>query len=544
MSDYWNFKLNYVPTITTTDIQNGQSGQQVNVGNAPVAIGSDLYSSNGTVDEISAEYEDALGLITNGEEVDGAEEVAETEETVKTEKKNALSEEEKEKVQEEIEKLEEERDKNVEKMEKIQDEIEILADEICANIQAAAAAQESAVKENEEQSQEVVDEQLRAYIEANKEGGEGMTQEQLQQNIKDAFPGAPNIGDALAAALKANEQIADVDGLLGELNTLILDTRTIEDELNEKTKLLDAEVEVPVEETEEQTDGKKCCDPIGFVSNDVEYNFFTDKDGDGALSETNEFLGSENQWAEMSALDTDADGSVNIEELVANGVKLQGSDGSTLSTVEEYTNAFGENFSIDLNSYEEGGEHSAIDTTKDTDNDGTVDQELLGTFTVNANDAEITGYNTLDDVDWLSENYGVAISEEAEADQDVTKQYNAADMFEEYYEMAVERNEEAKEKLAEIEKNIGFESETVSEFKSLIAEESKAVAASYVKSLDETQSESAEVSDEIEKEVENESETDVNTDMTDAEVEDQNEEATTVQEVVEEELYEEDKIAA
>ena len=484
------------------------------------------------------EFADLEALVKGDqvEETEGTEATEAVQETANAQATTTskLSDEEKKEIEEKVKELEEEYEKNVEKMEKVQAEIETLAEEVAENITIAAAAQESAVKENEKQSQEVVDEQLKAYIEANKEGGEGMTREQLQENIKGAIPGAPNIADALNAAIEANEQIADIDALLGELNTLTIDTKAIEDELNACDKLLNPDAQEVPAATEEAESEKKKCDPIGFVGADnVEYNFFTDKNGDGALSETNEFLGADNQWAEMTALDTDADGSVNINELVASGVKLQGTNGSTIASAEDYTNAFGENFSIDLNSYAEGGEHSAIDTTTDSDNDGTVDQELLGTFTVNANDTEISGYNTLDDVDWLSENYGVKVSETEAEEADVDElKYNKVQEFTEYIEMATERNELAKEQLAEIEKNIGFESDAVCDFKSAIADKAQANAASFVKSLDETQEESAETSEEVDKAEENEETNDVNTDMTDAEVEEQAQEDTSVAENV------------
>ena len=543
---------NWLKTASTSSVgSNNANTSSVNqTQESPISFGDDSLN-NLDPDVIGDQFADLAALVKGegAEETEGAEDTPEAEAVqqatnAQTVNSSNLSDEEKKEIEEKVEKLEKEYEKNVEKMEKVQAEIETLAEEVAENITIAAAAQEAAVKENEEQSQAVVDEQLKAYIEANKEGGEGMTREQLQTNIKDAMPGAPNIGDALSAAVEANEQIADIDGLLGELSTLTIDTKKIEDELNACDKLLNPDEATQAEAangtTTEGSEGKK-CDPIGFIGADnVEYNFFTDKDGDGSLSQTNEFLGSQNQWDEMSALDAgEKDGIVDINELVSAGVKLQGTNGTTISSVEDYTNAFGENFSINLSSYAEGGEHSAIDTKADSNNNDVVDQELLGTFTVNANDTEIQGYNTLDDVEWLSENYGVKISEtnaqaedpENEAD---SLKYNKVQGFVDFIEMATERNELAKEELAAIEKNIGFESDAVCDFKSLIAENAKANAASFVKSLDETQEESAETADEVDKAETNEEITDKNTDMTDSEVEEQAIEDTTVQETANE----------
>ena len=212
-----------------------------------------------------------------------------------------------------------------------------------------------------------------------------MTREQLKANIAGALPESPSLTKTLGQILDANEMLSDIDGLLGELKCLITASSDLQD------KIGDAETSA--------SQGKKCCDPIGFVSNNVEYNFFTDKDGDGALSQTNEFLGAENQWAEMQAADGDKDGTVTAAELETAGIQLAGTDGSVISGADAFTQAFGANFSIDLNSYAEGGSHSAVDTTADFDADGVMDQQLLGTFNVNINDSTIQGYNTLDDVD-------------------------------------------------------------------------------------------------------------------------------------------------
>ena len=445
----------------------------------------------GTLEDINAGEEAVAGTldIVNNELVNGSEATEGT----------SMSDEAKEAIKAKMEALQEEYDKEVEKMEQIKEDIEELSDKVAENITKAAAAQEQAVKENEEQAQAVVDEQLKAYIEANQEGGEGMTREQLQENIKGAMPDAPNVSAALAAAIEANEQISEIDALLGELNTLTAKVKPMEDQLNAYADILDADdAAKEAEGANGENGGKKCCDPIGFEANGQEFNFFTDKDNDGALSQTNEFLGADKQWEEMTAADVDGNGTVTAEELEAKGIQMAGKDGTIIKGADAYKEAFGENFSINLNSYDENGTYAGIDTTKDTDADGTVDQELLGTFNVNVNGEEIQGYNTLDDVDWLSENYGVEISETsgaegAEEAEEAAKtlKFDNVQGFIDFAEMAAEQNELAKEELAAIEESLGFNTDTVAQYKEVVAQQATGLVSEYVKSLGEDENDDA-----------------------------------------------------
>ena len=377
---------------------------------------------------------------------------------------------------EDVEDLKDELDANKQRMEAVKEEIEKLSEEAAEIIADALASQEAAVAEAKEESQKVIDEKLQEYIKANQNGEEGMTREQLQSNIAGALPDSPSLTKTLGQILEANEMLSDIDGLLGELKCLITASSDLQD------KIGDAETSA--------SQGNKCCDPIGFVSNNVEYNFFTDKDGDGALSQTNEFLGAENQWAEMQAADGDKDGTVTAAELETAGIQLAGTDGSVISGADAFTQAFGANFSIDLNSYAEGGSHSAVDTTADFDADGVMDQQLLGTFNVNVNDSTIQGYNTLDDVDWLSSNYGVAISDAATTAEDATSGLlDTSNLGEfqamgEFYNAALQKNQMMKDELRSVEEAIGFDSESVDEYKDLLTSKAEVKAQDFVNNVE------------------------------------------------------------
>ena len=366
-----------------------------------------------TVEEAKKAAEDAEAAVKGSEETTPTEAAAAASSLGAT---TSVAGEDSTKIQEEIDALEEEKDANYEKIEKIETEIEALTKKAEENIMKAAKVQEEKVAEHEEETQAAVEENINAYVEANKEGGKGMTRKELQDGIKSSLSNVPEVGDALSAAIEANAQITEIDTKLGDLNSLIADTKEIESKIEAKTQQKDA-----CKKAEEaEAEAKKCCDPIGFTMGEgaeqVQYDFIVD---DGAFDSTSDFLGAENQWAEMAALDTDGDQVVSAAELEAGNIKAVKTDADGNQQVVSLAEEFGEDFSINLASYQEGGSHAAIDTTTDTDNDGTVDQELLGTFSMNVNGQEIQGYNTLDDTDWLAENYG--LSTETAAKEEAAK---------------------------------------------------------------------------------------------------------------------------
>lgn len=417
--------------------------------------------------------------------------------------------EEGQKILEEIEELEKEKEENLEKMEKLEAHIEDLTAKAEENIMKAAAAQEDAVKEHEKETQAVVDEQLKEYVAANKEGGEGMTREELQGNIQGALAHIPEVANAVSALVEANDQINEIDACLGDLNDLILDTQSIEAKIEGKEAQFEAAEQAA--QAAAAASSNNCCDPIGFQTTDengntVQYDFIKD---DGSFDSTSDFLGSDNQWAEMQALDADGDQTVTAAELSAGNIKAVKTNADGSQEIVDLASEFGDDFSIDLTSYQAGGSHSAIDTTKDSDGDGVLDQELLGTFNVNANGQTIQGYNTLDDVDYLSENYGVsaATSEAAEATDSFESEYSEdlqphVDFFNTY----TQKVQELKEALMQGWEQFDISEETMEEYNETSINEANKKAASFFKSLELSEEEGEdEISETDEAELENES---------------------------------------
>ena len=354
--------------------------------------------------DVKEQVEDAEAAADESAKVSDTEAAAAASSTTST---TTADGEESSKIKEEIEELEEKRDKNYKEIEKLEAKIEDLTAKAEQNIMKAAAEQEKKVEEHQEETQKVVEENINAYVEANK-NGEGMDRSQLQENIKNGLSDVPEVGNAVAAAIAANDQLNIVDSKLGDLNKLIADTQDIEKQIETKETQYDAAKKSEEAEAKAK-EAAKSCDPIGFTmgegADQVKYDFIVD---DGAFDSTSDFLGAEDQWAEMQALDTDGDKIVTAAELEAGNIKAVKTDAEGNQSVVSIAEELGEDFSIDLASYTEGGSHSAVQAGTDHDNDGTVDQELLGTFSMNVNGQSVQGYNTLDDTDWLAQNYGLS----------------------------------------------------------------------------------------------------------------------------------------
>ncbi len=437
------------------------------------------------IEDIEAEYaeaEAALGKddVEDTEMPEDVQALAEAQAVQSTTSTTAATGESSEKIKEEIEELEAEKEENIEKMEKIEDEIENLAESAEKHIMEAAKAQETTVKEHEEETQAVLDENIQAYINANKEGGEGMTRDELQENIKSAMQNTPEIADAVGALAAASEEVAEIDNCLGELNKLITDTQLIEEEIELKNTEYEA-----AKKAEEKA---KSCDPIGFTATDkdgnqAQYDFIID---DGAFDTTSDFLGADSQWSEMTALDTDGDNIVSAAELQAGNIKAVKTNADGSQEIVDLAEEFGEDFSVDLASYQEGGSHSAVDTTTDSDGDGTADQTMLGTFNVNANGQTINGYNTLDDVDWLAENYGIS----ADTAETETNGLDATQFSEDlkahvnFFNMYTEKSEELKKQIKEGYSNIGLSEEQMNGISEATKKEADEEAKTFLASLD------------------------------------------------------------
>ena len=326
-----------------------------------------------------------------------------------TESTNETSKE----LQEKIDKLNKEKSDKKKKMDAIEKKIDELIDKVKEAMGKAKNIQEKKLEEHEEQVNDEVKKQVQAYVEANK-NGEGMTRDELQANIAGAV-GDINVelGGAVAQFVAANEMLDEIDDYAADLKNLIYEVKDLDLDIEGLTQQKDAaDAAAAAAEQPKQSNG--CCDPIGFEMTDengesAKFDFFFDTDGDGQINSMEDFVGANGNWEAMAALDADGDGTVTGQELSEAGVKTvkTGADG-TQSVVD--VAELGD-IAIDLNSYDANGEYDldgdgvADKATGDADGNGVADQTLQGTFNINVGGKDITGYNTLDDTEWLANNY-------------------------------------------------------------------------------------------------------------------------------------------
>lgn len=290
-------------------------------------------------------------------------------------------------------KLEKEKALNEEKIKQLEAKIETMTEQVRKEIADATEKIEEITQEQMDKVQTTVDRLLEQL-----ENGD-ITQEEFQAKM---LSGLTDSGvDALIAGqvckiTNANNNVSMIEKLAHEIGILV-----------NKNCSIDKEIKV-MEEKIACTPPPK-CDPIGFELDGVKYEFFVDKDQNGLLSNSKEFLGAENGWDEMSGLDADGDGKVEQSEMSTLMVVVTGKDG--VQTVVPASSLFTEEDSIDLVSYKTADSQS-LDGTGITNDilgakgDGTNSNDLVGTFGLTFKGRAVnTGYQTLDSVDWLNQNY-------------------------------------------------------------------------------------------------------------------------------------------
>ena len=405
-------------------------------------------------------------------------------------------------MQKELEQLKVERQLNVSKIEKYQEEIKTLSEEASNLIKEALKEQDKTIQEHEEKTQLAVQTEIDKYIEANKTKEGSMSKSELANNISNAI-GNPNLSKALEKILSANQEIAQIDDYLGQINSLTLEIEGLDLSISNTSTAIDdaqkkAEAEAAAQAAEQAKandsefatkedlkemmnslkSGSGCCDPIGFnVENQGEktqYDFIVD---DGKFDSTSDFLGAKDQWEAMKALDTDNDGIVNAKELKDGNIKAVKTDATGNKQVVDLAEEFGEDFSVSLDSYKSGGSYDGIDTTKDADGNGVVDQNLLGTFSVNIKGQSVQGYNTLDDTEYLKSQYGI------EAATDATSAEGDIGTFKNFFVTYTQKSQELKQQADDAMTKQGLSTGTIDLLKSAAKLDATAQATEFDKKL-------------------------------------------------------------
>ncbi len=351
-----------------------------------------------SVDDLKKE----LGI----DNTEATQETNSTEATKETTSTNKTSDE----IQEEINGLNAEKEDAMDTLEALESTIRDLSKEIQDKLNKAAKEQEAKIEDYQEEVQKAIEENVQNYITASKTDNP-MSKEDLQRNINSSIRGIEGIGggtDVITDLFMISGELATLDNSLAQMKELTDKVSTLDQQISTKTS------ELETAKAAEEAAKSKSCDPIGFKdANGNQFDFIVmDEDG---FNTTSDFLGAEGNWDAMAALDTTgedgaADGKVDINELRnANiGLVMTNSNGEQeVMNADKIAEMFGEDFTIDLNSYDKNGSYEGI-TDADEDGNGVVDQDLQGTFTVSSSKlGDTQGYNTLDDQEWLANKYGL-----------------------------------------------------------------------------------------------------------------------------------------
>lgn len=382
--------------------------------------------------------------------------------------------------------------------ETIKETVEKLSEEIKTSLDEAIEAQKEITEEEQERVKELVSTQIEQF-KKDKEAGKDVKMSDLQANIKAGLAEGgfdEEMSTILSDLVVTNTKMVTMDSLLDELGVINGQMKMLDTEMANLDKVIEEQEKAAAEAA------ANCnpCDPIGFKDEDgTTYEFVVDKDGNGELSNFSEFLGSENYFEEMEALDADGSGDVTNDELNQAGVMVLVKDANGNQELKSIEEAFGgEEVNVDLNSYQEAEEGALAENG----------QTLLGNFDISVGDETFDGYSTLDSAEYLMENYeftdenpnnlgvnGAAEdAENVEGDAERAQITEDIDTFIAEYEAKLEEYEAQFESLTEL---LGLDEELIATIHEFAETQGVAAAQSIIK---ETEAQQAEENEAVEAE--------------------------------------------
>ena len=232
--------------------------------------------------------------------------------------------------------------------ETIKETVEKLSEEIKTSLDEAIEAQKEITEEEQERVKELVSTQIEQF-KKDKEAGKDVKMSDLQANIKAGLAEGgfdEEMSTILSDLVVTNTKMVTMDSLLSELGVINGQMKMLDTEMANLDKVIEEQ-----EKAAEEAANCNPCDPIGFKNEDgTTFEFVVDKDGNGELSNFSEFLGSENFFDEMVALDGDGSGDVTNDELNQEGVMVLVKDANGNQELKSIEEAFsGEDANVDLN---------------------------------------------------------------------------------------------------------------------------------------------------------------------------------------------------
>lgn len=362
---------------------------------------------------VKTEETDKTQNVDRTENVEATDEVGATQNVESTKDADAI--------QKEIDKLEQQREVNRQSMEALKEQIEDLRGKIEQSIADALEAMEEIEEEQKKKAEEIVAQELKKYQNSNGE----MSQDQFSANVKAALAEInPSMSEALTHIMSADTDMALMGNLLDQLSQKVEIDKQFDEQIDTQEQAKQA--------AEAAEEAAKCCDPIGANfgeslgfdldgdgdAGQIQIDFFYDEDGDGKINSLNDFVGAKSDaqgqdgWSEMTAMDADGDGTITGDEMADKDAKVMiteidadGTKSQRAMSIDEFTEQVGKG-DLEINAQKHDQiSNNVVGPFGFNDN---ANNQMLGTFDIgfsNDESVDTVGYQTLDDQNWLVENY-------------------------------------------------------------------------------------------------------------------------------------------
>ncbi len=269
-------------------------------------------------------------------------------------------------------------------------------DEIEKEMTEAIDKSTEIAEEQKEEAKNTVNSALNEYVNSKGE----MTYEEFQQGLKSDLDGIAGTTDSklssvILTMLNCSDNMETLNADIKSLGGLYQKKSDLQDQASKAESELNSLIEDQKNNVASADEDANMVDPIGFTHNNTRYDFFVDKDNNNDLSNESEFLGAKNGFMELISLDTNKDNKVDASELSKSDIKVVVTHGNGSQNIKDAKEVFDSSDFIDLASYSE--KNTALSNGN----------QLLGTFDVQFDDTLLDdkGYQTLDNIDWLNENY-------------------------------------------------------------------------------------------------------------------------------------------
>lgn len=342
--------------------------------------------------------------------------------------------------------------------------IDALQKEVEDQINEAIEDSEDIQEENKKKAQDAVSNRLSEYKNSNGK----MTYEEFQQNISSDLSGISTktgrkLSEVVVSMIDANHKMNLLKGYVSEMSELTSNNEALTTQANSVKDEITELVKEQAENAGSADSDAECTDPIGFSTDTARFDFFIDKDNNSDISNANEFLGAENGFSEVKALDTDSDGIVTGEELDSANVMVVKTNSDGTQEIVKASSVFSsDGDGINLSSYQ--------NTNEDIGNGNT----LLGTFSATVNGNSMEGYQTLDSNEWLDSNYDFTDKIEGKGDYAQGDDYveEAVD-FSDKINIFTLKNTELEENLSKAWTNLGLTQDQAEQLISIKQSESE-----------------------------------------------------------------------